>query len=320
MVDYIYLESILLPARFVTKISGIDMENVKLIEKKNQMQQISTDAKRSAIVQTKKWVFSRGLRDNGVAGFGLANEMVLTKVGEVPFSKDFIIELYRKMTAGDSLNECYRTTEWNGELHRVHPVTPDRIDVKLQEICDAYQAAGANRDIHPILLITCVLKDFILLAPFEKGNHLLAELIARFLLLERGYDIVMYRPCRMDEKNPTVLRLVRDADAEWGSDKINIPFLEHILYQLADAYRNQEAQLIAIKETRVLKRERIEAVIMGNNAPITKAEICERLPDVSETTIEAQLAVMCKKGQIARLGTRRNSVYVKREWEANNNE
>lgn len=320
MIDYTYLENTLLPARFCVKMSGIDTENVRLIEKQNQIEQISLDAKRSAIVQTKKWVFSRGLRDNGFAGFGMANEMVLAKAGEVPFSKEFIIELYRKMTAGDSLNECYRTTEWNGELHRVYPVIPENIDAKLQEICDAYQTAAVNRDIHPILLVTCVLQDFLLLAPFENGNYFLAELIARFLLMESGYDVVMYRPCRLDEKNPTVLRLLRDADAEWGSDKISVPFLEHILYQLADAYRNQEAQLIAIKETRVLKRERIEAVIMGSNAPITKAEICERLPDVSETTIEAQLAVMCKKGQIARLGTRRNSVYVKRKWEEKKDE
>ena len=55
----------------------------------------------------------------------------------------------------------------------------------------------------------------------------------------------------------------------------------------------------------------IEATVLGSLVPISKAEICDILPDVSPTTVEAVLSKMVKDGQIKKIGQSRTTRYVK---------
>jgi hypothetical protein len=51
---------------------------------------------------------------------------------------------------------------------------------------------------------------------------------------------------------------------------------------------------------------------MNSLLPISKLEICYILPDISPTRVEAALAVMVKSGLIEKVGTARNTKYIKR--------
>jgi len=51
---------------------------------------------------------------------------------------------------------------------------------------------------------------------------------------------------------------------------------------------------------------------MNSLLPISKAEICYILPDVSPTTVEAALAEMVRVGRIEKVGTARNTKYVRK--------
>ena len=55
----------------------------------------------------------------------------------------------------------------------------------------------------------------------------------------------------------------------------------------------------------------IKATVLSNLAPLSKAEICKILPDVSPTTVEAVLGVMVKDSTIQRIGAGRASKYLK---------
>ena len=46
------------------------------------------------------------------------------------------------------------------------------------------------------------------------------------------------------------------------------------------------------------KQARIEATVLNSLTPISKADICKILPDVSATTVEAVLGQMVRDGQI----------------------
>ena len=49
---------------------------------------------------------------------------------------------------------------------------------------------------------------------------------------------------------------------------------------------------------KITKTERIEATVLNSLTPLSKAEICRMLPDISPTTIEAVLGSMVKKGRL----------------------
>ena len=55
----------------------------------------------------------------------------------------------------------------------------------------------------------------------------------------------------------------------------------------------------------------IKATVLSNLAPLSKAEICKILPDVSPTTVEAVLGAMVKDSTIQRIGSGRASKYLK---------
>lgn len=66
-----------------------------------------------------------------------------------------------------------------------------------------------------------------------------------------------------------------------------------------------------VNEGKVSKSARIEATVLNSFTPISKKEICEILPDVSPTTIEAILGKMVKSGQIIKIGSARNIRYLR---------
>ena len=50
---------------------------------------------------------------------------------------------------------------------------------------------------------------------------------------------------------------------------------------------------------------------MGSVNPLSKAEICKILPDVSPTTVEAVLGAMVRTGSAKRIGAGRATRYVR---------
>ena len=55
----------------------------------------------------------------------------------------------------------------------------------------------------------------------------------------------------------------------------------------------------------------MEATVLNSLTPLSKAEICKILPDVSPTTVEAVLGAMVKTGSVKRIGAGRTTRYIK---------
>lgn len=60
---------------------------------------------------------------------------------------------------------------------------------------------------------------------------------------------------------------------------------------------------------RVPKAKRVEALLMGSYAPISKADICDRLPEVSSRTVERVLSRLIGEGKVVKIGTYRDARY-----------
>jgi len=67
-----------------------------------------------------------------------------------------------------------------------------------------------------------------------------------------------------------------------------------------------------VNSNKVSKKARVEATVLNNLLPISKAEIGKILPDVSPSTIEAVLGEMVRLGKIERIGAFRNSKYIRK--------
>jgi len=78
-------------------------------------------------------------------------------------------------------------------------------------------------------------------------------------------------------------------------------------------YKELDKRFAVVQEKKMNKRERIEATVLNSLPPISKQEICYVLPDVSPTTVEAALTSMVRNGVVEKVGTGRNTKYLKRQ-------
>ena len=76
-------------------------------------------------------------------------------------------------------------------------------------------------------------------------------------------------------------------------------------------YKELDKRFAVVNGKKITKKARIEETVLNSLTPISKAEICQILPDVSPTTVEAVLGAMVKTGSIQRLGAGRMTRYIK---------
>lgn len=76
-------------------------------------------------------------------------------------------------------------------------------------------------------------------------------------------------------------------------------------------YKYFYKQFAVVNGKRITKKARIEATVLNSLTPLSKAEICKILPDVSPTTVEAVLGAMVKTGSVKRIGASRAARYIK---------
>ena len=98
----------------------------------------------------------------------------------------------------------------------------------------------------------------------------------------------------------------------WENGKNDyFPFIENFLSTLYMCYKELDKRFAVVHGKKVTKKARVEATVLNSLTPLSKAEICKILPDVSPTTVEAVLGAMVKSGSIKRIGSSRAARYIK---------
>ena len=76
-------------------------------------------------------------------------------------------------------------------------------------------------------------------------------------------------------------------------------------------YKELDKRFAVVNSKRITKKARIEATVLQSVLPISKKEVCEILPDVSPTTVEAVLGNMVRNGSVKKIGSGTQTRYYK---------
>ena len=76
------------------------------------------------------------------------------------------------------------------------------------------------------------------------------------------------------------------------------------------AYREFESRVKLLTNPEFSKPDRIREMIKNHIGTITKSELMEMNPDISDTTIQRTLADLLKNGEIEKIGGGRYTKYV----------
>ena len=142
----------------------------------------------------------------------------------------------------------------------------------------------------------------------------MSRLLSLLLLYKNGFDAGKYVSFEEQINNYKAYyyESLRQSSDGWESGENSyFPFIENFLSMLYMCYKELDKRFAVVHGQKITKKARIEAAVLNSLTPISKAEICKILPDVSPTTVEAVLAVMVKSGTIKRIGSSRATRYIR---------
>ena len=345
--DYGFLDNGMLPANLVDITSGIyslqtaagarkaqyntvfteleSVAKVQSVKSSNAIEGIVTSDQRiAAIVNQSSAPLNHDEAE--IAGYRDALNMIHTGYEHINFSVKDVLLLHETMMtpSGDPLAGRYKQTDnvivemdaSGNRKVRFRPVPADETGAAMEQLELAYLDACSNSHINQLLLIPCVILDFLCVHPFRDGNGRMSRLLSLLLLYKNGFDAGKY--ISFEEQINRYKDLYYDAlqrsSAGWDTNTNDyFPFMQNFLSMLYMCYKELDKRFAVVHAKRITKTARIEATVLGSLIPMSKAEICAIHPDISPTTVEAVLGKMVKDGQIRRIGASRGSRYIRND-------
>lgn len=261
-----------------------------------------------------------------IAGYRDALNKIHLEYNNLDFTEETILNLHEIMMnytayeyAGKyKINNNYiiEEDEEGNRKVRFTPTSSKETPGAIKQLVLAYMEARNNSNINQLLLIPCVILDFLCIHPFSDGNGRMSRLLSLLLLYKNGFDAGKY--VSFEEQINNTKGYYYDALGKsskgWEDDNNNYtPFMENFLSTLYMCYKELDKRFNVVNSNKITKTARIEATVLNSLTPISKAEICKILPDVSPTTVEAVLGKMIKEKSIIRIGTARSSKYIKNQ-------
>ncbi len=345
--DYGFLYKGLLPANLVNITGGIYSLQTAAVARKAEFIKVFTELESVAKVQSVKssnaieGIVTSDQRiaaivnqssaplnhdEAEIAGYRDALNMIHTRYEHIGFSVKDILILHEILLtpSGDPLAGKYKQTDnviveidsSGNRRVRFRPIPADETEAAMEQLELAYLDACSNSNINQLLLIPCVILDFLCIHPFRDGNGRMSRLLSLLLLYKNGFDVGKY--ISFEEQINRYKDLYYDAlqhsSAGWDTNTNDyFPFMQNFLSTLYMCYKELDKRFAIVHGKRITKSARIEATVLGSLIPISKAEICSIHPDISPTTVEAVLAKMVRDGQIKRIGASRGSRYIRSE-------
>ena len=284
---------------------------------------ITSDERIAAIVNQNSAPLNHNEQE--IAGYRDALNSIHTGYAFLEFRETDILLLHRTMLSltglsmggnyKDSDNVILEVDASGNRRVRFQPTPAHETPEAMQQLVLAYLEARADSNINQLLLIPCVILDFLCIHPFRDGNGRMSRLLSLLLLYKNGFDAGKYISFeeQINKYKNDYYEALRLSSVKWDTNENNYdPFIENFIMTLYQCYQELDNRFAVVNSKRVTKKARIEATILNSLLPISKAEISKILPDVSPTTIEAVLGEMVHAGKIERIGTMRGSRYIRK--------
>lgn len=261
-----------------------------------------------------------------ISGYRDALNLIHAAYGELDLTDDTIHLFHRTMEESANRTEAGRYKRTNNYIMeygpdgsrsvRFKPVPAKQVQENMDQLLLAYYSARQDSEIPALLLIPCVVLDFLCIHPFLDGNGRVSRLITVLLLYLAGYDIVRYISYegQINKYKAGYYDALRSSSEAWHDNNNDyVPFIINFLQILYRCYKDLDEAFTNISIKKAKKTERVESILLDAIVPISKQDILDRLPDISVQTVELVLNRLIKEGKIVKIGTYRNARYMRND-------
>lgn len=343
--DYSFLDNGMLPANLINITGVIYSLKTGSEIRKTEYEKIFTELEKVAKVQSVKssnaieGIVTSDERINAIvnqsskplnhneaeiAGYRDALNEIHLNYNNIEFTENTILRLHEIMMSygGYEYGGKYKTdnnliieqdSSGNRKI-RFTPLSSEETPHAMEQLVLAYMDASNNANINQLLLIPCVILDFLCIHPFKDGNGRMARLLSLLLLYKCGFDVGKYVSFeeQINNNKGYYYESLKESSENWITNENSyIPYIQNFLSTLYMCYKELDKRFSVVNSNKITKTARIEATILNSLTPISKREICLILPDISPTTVEVVLGNMVKDGKILKIGGGKNTKYIK---------
>ena len=343
--DYSFLHNGMLPAGLLNITADIYTLRVMALDRKEQYMDVFTELAAIAKVQSVKssneieGIVTTDERINEIvncnsaplnhneqeiAGYRDALAQVHTGYADMDLRESDILRLHAIMMniAGYAFagkykvddNDIIEEDKYGRRRVRFHPTSAADTPGEMEQLMLAYQVARDDPNINQLLLIPCVVLDFLCIHPFRDGNGRISRLLSLLLLYRNGFDAGKYISFeeQINNRKGNYYDALKQSSDGWHENRNDYSvFIMEFLTTVYMCYKELDKRFAVVGSRKVTKQARVEATILNSLTPVSKADILKILPDVSATTVEAVLGQMVRDGSVRKIGSGRGTRYIK---------
>ena len=315
-------QTLFIEAKADTLTQLVEVAKIQSTEASNKIEGIYTSDERLKNLVANKTT-PRTRNEEEIAGYRDVLSTIHESHDFIPLKPSILLQLHRDLYkfSGKLVGGAYKTADNviaeedadGNRFVRFLPVTAWETASAINAACAAFDEATAEADLDPLLLIPMFVLDFLCIHPFNDGNGRMSRLLTLLLLYRAGYIVGKYISIEkmIEETKETYYESLQNSSVNWHEDTNDYaPFVQYTLGVVVAAYREFSARVKLLAVGNLSKPERIREIIKGTLGKITKTEIMEKCPDISQVTVQRALNDLVTSGEILKIGGGRYTSYI----------
>lgn len=299
----------------------VEVAKIQSTEASNKIEGIVTTSERLRKIVREK-TMPRTRNEKEIAGYRDVLSTIHESFAYIPPKPAIILQLHRDLYkfTGKSIGGNYKNSDNiiaeerdDERIVRFQPIhaweTPDAI----KNLCDELDKALNDPEMDSLIVISMFILDFLCIHPFNDGNGRMSRLLTLLLLYRAGYDVGKYISIEkiISDSKETYYEVLQESSYGWHEGENDYePFVRYMLGTVIAAYREFSNRVEIISVGKLNKASRVREIIKNTVGQISKADILENCPDISEVTVERSLKKMLTDGEIIKIGGGRYTKYV----------
>ena len=315
-------QTLFIEAKADTLTQLTEAAKIQSTEASNRIEGIYTsDDRLRALVRDKTRPRTRNEQE--IAGYRDVLNTIHESHDHIPLKPSIILQLHRdlykfesydiggKYKAGD--NVISEEDALGHKTVRFQPMPAWETPEAMEELCRAFDEAMLTEQIDPLLLIPMFILDFLCIHPFNDGNGRMSRLLTLLLLYRAGYIVGKYISIEklIEITKEQYYDSLQQSSQGWHENENDYEhFTKYMLGVLAGAYREFSSRVELLTTQGMSKPDRVRALIKDMVVPVTKKEILEKCPDISQVTVQRALAELVDSGEVLKICGGRYTKYI----------
>ena len=261
-----------------------------------------------------------------VAGYLEALKTVFETWEGLKFGESLIKQLHILLLKYSSKDERHKGSykfqpnrvearDQDGKLVKVifNPTEPYLVPKEMQELCDWVITEFEKDELHPLLIISNFLFEYLATHSFEDGNGRSSRLLTNFLMLKSGYEFTPYISHEkiVESNKIEYYQALNTTQQTWKTEKEDIsPWVLFFLEVVKIQAKNAIELLDQDKRTEIYLSDKQRAVweALQQHEALSRSEI-QTITQISIATIRQSIAKLLNMDQIEPIGEGRATKY-----------